>query len=387
MPSRSSRPLAFIAFFLAAGLVGAAKAATPLMPEDGSGRVEAWYFSQENAHFKDPRRWAEIEAISHRHGFRLESLERSYEWAQDVALFDEAGRFVGPADYPVSTPGMSLPWFDGLTRGVYDDENPEGPYRLPLARFEHSRSLAVAFPEGGALISGRLSGGEAYVLAGGGLVARARSFLVRTKGREVSHAEAHREVARDLGVLPENLLELPARRHLDLFLVPLPGGRVLLDDPRLVVPTLDEVLPQATGEERVRLEALRRFYTEGFTPSWARSSLPRMPYDAVELASLDRIAEILSTRLEVIRVAGRFSEVDSRKSGTSETVNFFNGFQGTDASGVHWMVTNQAEGLPSFERQWRERIRRESPARPVEVYFPGRYTPGAGIDCSGAIGR
>lgn len=392
---RRSPPLALIACFLAAVVVGplptsaaeAAKATTPLMPEDGSGRVEAWYFSQENMHFKDSRRWAEIEAISHRHGFRLESLGRTYQWTQDVALFDESGRFVGPADYPASTPGLSLPWFDGLSRGVYDDENPEGPYRLPLSRFARSRSLAVAFPEGGALITGRLSGGEPYVLSGGGLVARAQSFLVRVKGHEVTHDEAHLEVAKDLGVRPENLLELPSHRHLDLFLVALPGGRVLLDDPRLVVPTIDEVLPQTSGEERARLELLRQLYVDGFVPSWARNASPRRPYDSFDLASIDRIAAILSTRLEVIRVAGRFLEVDSRGSGTSESVNFFNGFQGTDASGVHWMVTNQAEGLPSLERHWRDRIRRESRARSVEVYFPGRYTPGAGIDCSGAIGR
>jgi hypothetical protein len=391
MLSLLSRPIVLAVLCLTIAPWGrhgqASDSRVPLMPEDGSGGVRAWYFSEENHHFKSAGGKAEIEAISRRHGFRLVSLGRSYEWTQDVALFDESGSFLAPAAYPVSTPGLSLPWFDGLTRGVYDDENPEGPYRLQPSQFEHSRSLTVAFPEGGALISGRLSDGRPYVLSGGGLVARARSFLSRMKSREVSHHEAHREVAKDLGVLPENLLELPTRRHLDLFLVALPGGRVLLDDPRLVVTTLDEVLPGAAGEERARIEALRRLYADGFTPSWDRGSPARRPFDSGDLASLDRIAEILSTRLEVIRVAGRFSELDSQRNGAKETVNFFNAFQGTDDSGTHWMVTNQAVGLPSLERHWRELIRLQSRARSVEVYFPGRYFPGAGIDCSGAVGR
>ena len=64
-----------------------------------------------------------------------------------------------------------------------------------------------------------------------------------------------------------------------------------------------------------------------------------------------------------------------------DSINFFNGFTGRNASGEVFQITNGGRGLSSLENYWRGLLAGYGAAR---VYFPGYYSSGAGLDCSGA---
>jgi len=347
----------------------------PLSAEDASGRVERWYFSEANRHFKNAQVWQEIQHIANEHQITLVSLGSVYEWVQDAALFDERGRFLKPAAY------QGEDELFGLTLGIsraWDESPDQVPYFLESEAIAESSSLSVSFPEGGALISGRLQSGEAYVLAGGHLVLRAQRHLTRLEGRPYSFQEAHERVARDLRVSPELLIELPSRGHLDLQVLALPGGVVLIHDPSLVAPRLKTLLHEASDSERQRLQRMISLY-EGTLMGASK------PYDDETLLYVERLERILSKHLRVIRVAGVFLESqEERPRGLVDRINFFNGFQGRDASGRFWQLTNRAEGLGVIERWWK-RLMQELLQEDAHVYFPGIYSLGAGIDCSGAL--
>ena len=54
-------------------------------------------------------------------------------------------------------------------------------------------------------------------------------------------------------------------------------------------------------------------------------------------------------------------------------------------STLAWVMTNEAKNLKILENYWAEIIHQHSAHHSVEVYFPGIYSLGAGLDCSGAL--
>jgi hypothetical protein len=379
---------------LAALLAGSQSAqSVPLSPEDGSSRIRKWYYSDQNLHFKFGQPWSQIEAIAKDHDLELVKIEYEYEWTQDILLFDLKGRLVETADYPDEGP-FHAPFYEGLTRGIYDEES--GAQKANRARFSSSRGLKYSYPEGGALISGFFSSGQPYVLTDTSLLNRAKKFIEYQEKRAVSEAELRRLVAEDFQVKPEHLYALRIQGHLDLQILALPGGKILLNDPRLNAGVLSQLLGEADGLERTRLEGIHEIYTAGWTryysdraPEHLRGKPmqeKRLPYDAHDMRILDEIAAQLSKDFVVVRVAGEFHEMDPKVDfQPREDINFFNAFHGRDSKGRYFQLSNSTRGLPSLEKYWKNLIQKEIGDTAAAVYFPGLYSRGAGLDCSGAV--
>jgi hypothetical protein len=121
------------------------------------------------------------------------------------------------------------------------------------------------------------------------------------------------------------------------------------------------------------------FYEKGHAKSG------QFPYHQLDLNMLDKIELALEKDLEVIRVAGVFNDWETGSYLKDEKINFFNGLQGLDPEGNHWVMTNEAKNLKILENYWAEIIHQHSAHHSVEVYFPGIYSLGAGLDCSGAL--
>jgi hypothetical protein len=358
-----------------------AGADTALIAEDGSGLVGRWYYSKQESYImRRPGVLAALEQVAKEHSFELFDVGRVYEWMQDVSLFDESGGFIVQADYPYnqSTVG-SDPIFEGLSMGVYGEDNTF--YRIDEAQASQwtsvSRIMQTTFIEGGELISGRRSSGEPYAILDELVLARAKAFQNRYGLRDVSDHEVRQMVAADLGVSAENLVALKAPRHLDLFMLALPGGKILLQDPRMVPVVIQEILDNksTSSTEAERLKNIRNVHIQALVAN-SQFHNGDLYNQAAEV--------LLSSGFEVVRVAGDFSEIQSDGIGEKESrINFMNSFQGTDPQGRHWMVSSPADGIPHLETYWTNLL--QAHANAPYVYFIGEYNAGAGMDCVGAI--
>lgn len=331
-------------------LFGASLEARSLFPEDASHVVKAWYFSSENRHYKNKTVWTQLEMISKKHNFELINIGPSYEWSQDSLLFDEQGSFL------ITPPIEDSSFLDGISLGIsrsWEEDPDRIPFRITQEfpfRFHSYRQLNLAFVEGGNLISGRFVNGEPYVIVEERVVSRAQKYIKAMKGIVISYKEAREAIAEELGVQPSRLYEIRSNKHLDLLMMPLPGGIILLHDPNKVPFVLESV-----------------------------AKLNSSPIDPYSFANdqLNAIENQLSDDFKIVRVAGAFEDLQ---------INFFNGFQGRDEKGNYWQVTNSAKGLKNLEEYWEATVKAHLPNENVSLYFPGIYSYGAGIDCSGAVG-
>lgn len=367
-----------------AGCCGAedtARPALPPFPEDGGRVMRAWYYSASAGPAP-----AALRAALGAEEVELRDIGYPYGWVQDIALFDSTGGLILQAELPPAILA-SL----GLTAGVFNTDDGHaaltslpaelaGALRLPYRRMEWT------FVEGGGLITGILPSGEPYAITTGSPVEGARLLFEHRAGRAISVQEAAKLVAADLRVRPENLFVVDYTGHLDLIITPLPGGLILLSDPRLTAVALESMLAAAPpAAERARLENIHRLYTEGWRPAQSCAP-PEYPYSDREVKTLDAVERALAGRLKVVRAAGIFREPELYQGSATagylaDRINFFNGFTGAGPSGEVFQITNIGRGLGSLERYWRGLLARHGVAR---VDFAGSYFSGAGMDCLGA---
>lgn len=347
--NQSKLHFVYLLILLSQVLTYVAIGAEPLFPEDGSKRVSFWYFSSSNRHFNNHKVWSELLKISSKHNFELRSIGNYYNWMQDALLFDQNGTLL------VMAPYSDQSFLDGINIGIarsWDDDQETAPLRITPDsnfKFKSYRQLSATFVEGGNLISGRLKNGKPYVLVDQTAVIRAQKYLSHKLSNTVTYDYAKKSVARDLGVEPKHLYELKTYKHLDLILMPLPGGKILLHDPQKT----SSVLKEYAGIHN-HASHIKDFETD----------------------KLSEIEDKLNEDFEVIRVAGAFENLG---------VNFFNSFQGLDENGVHWQITNSANEYKGLETYWRKVIKTHSPRPNTLTYFVGIYSTGAGINCSGAV--
>jgi hypothetical protein len=364
----------------------------PLFAEDGSQPMKVWYTD-----FNGGQPSPALKRALAAEGVAPRDIKFSYEWIQDVALFDAAGGLVLQADMP----GDILEQL-GLTRGVLNTEDgfpsltalsEEDAANLGLS----SRRMEWTFLEGGALITGRLADGQPYAIITGSPVEGARQFYERKTGKAISEARARELVAADLRVAPENLFVVVSGGHLDLVISPLPGGVILLSDPARTAGVIEKILAAKPPSAEVkRLQSILEFYSSGWQPLYSLHAPPSIagkpmgsrqyPYDSYDLKLLDDMEKALAGRLKVIRVAGAVNEVEADAHSAddfhvADRINFFNGFTGTTLSGKVFQVTNGTRGLSSLESYWSALLAAHGVTR---VHFPGSYSRGAGQDCSGA---
>lgn len=380
-------------FFTASMLSSTISHGQALSPEDGSMRIRKWYFSDQNYHYQKNETWLKIENIAREHDLQLIKLQNEYQWAQDLLFFDLKGRFVEPAAYPDGRFDEGA-YHGGLTRGIYNEEF--GITRSDPTQFLSSRSLKVAFPEGGALISGFFKSGEPYILTDESLLFRAQEFIKKSENLTLSLDEVKIRVAQDFQVKPQHVYALKAKGHLDLEMLALPGGKILVHDPRLNARVLNDLIPRSQGSERKRLESMLDIYTNGWARYYSDKAPPdlrgkpiqdkRLPYHPNDLRLLDAIQEQLSKDFTIVRVAGEFHEMEQKVDFfLKENINFFNAFHGKDAQGRYFQLSNSSRGLPLLEEYWKNLIQKELGDFSASVYFPGLYSGGAGLDCSGAV--
>ena len=353
---------------------------SPLFPEDGSSVVRKWYYSESNRHFKDPIRWKKIEAIARTHKFQLMNIGPFHEWVQDVLLFDTKGSFVAQAPYPF-IPGGESDLTADLTFGVANEDQllrVTTDYAQTYWKLKTSE-MATTFIEGGGLITGVNRDQLPYAIITTDVLGRARAFIKYRDGADPGVEKAKALVALDLKVDLERLYVVDSSSHIDLLMFPLPNGKILLNDPRKVSAALKSLTSKATEIEKIILDRMISFYEKGH----ARSG--QFPYHQTDLNTLDKIELALEKDFEVIRVAGVFNDWETGSYLKDDRINFFNGTQGLDPEGTHWVMTNEAKNLKILENYWAEIIRQHSTHREVEVYFPGIYSSGAGLDCSGAL--
>ncbi len=342
--------------------------AVPIFPEDGSLRSGTWWISADGADSLPGRE--KLDAALAKHGVRLRVSHFDYTYLQDVLLFDTDGRVMVQVD--MSRSGADV--LSDLTRGVY--ESGEGS----MAHYSEQdaqaaglvrRRLRGSLVEGGALITGRLPNGQTYAITPVSSVERTAKYL------RLSHSEAREAFAADLGILPENVVELsPTSGHLDLSIQAFSGGVVLVQDPSLTVDFLVEALQdlRSTPAERALIEEM--------------IAKARSDHDSHLQRLFDQNAESLRAKgLRVIRVAGRFSVPQDWRGGrrSFERVNFLNGTVGRGNTDEIFVLTNRAKDLPSLDRLWARKLSEWVSIDETNVYFVGDYSLGGGLDCIGVL--
>ncbi len=351
-------------------------AGSALFPEDGTGRVGRWYYSQESSYIMNrPGVLESMQSVAREHNFTLYDVGQYYTWMQDLLLFDVNGDFVAQAKYPFQFWYFgSDDLFRGLTMGVFsEDGGLNRVSEIEASRWTNvARTMESTLVEGGELITGIRKNGEPYAIIDRLALSRAQVYYNREKKKNYSESKVHELVAKDLGVSPKNLIPLKAPQHLDLFMLAMPGEKILIQDHRKVAPLIDELI--AKGEvpitEVARLNTIADSHrTENLKEVMHYNDLYDDMAKTLELSGFD-----------VERIAGDFSGlIPWGEKLTEKYINFFNSFHGTDERGVHWMVTSPAGGISSLESYWRELL------KGVRVHFVGHYTSGMGMDCTGAM--
>ncbi len=339
----------------------------PIFPEDGSIRAGTWWVTRDAENSLIP--FSELEGLLRRYEIRLGVSNFDYSYLQDVLLFDVDGKALIQPDMRRADPSalrdLTLGIYNGeenrLTR--YDEESAARDRRT----FRHLRGTLV---EGGALITGKKPDGKTYAITPIETLKRTQTFL------GLSEPEARQAIADDFEISVENLITLsPTAGHLDLSIQALPGGVVLVHDPRLTAHSLRAARadPAASPQEKALLDEM--------------IAEAEVAPDTFYQTLFDRNAEsIRAAGLKVIRSAGRFSIpqtwLNTRRS--FERVNFFNGTVLRGANDELLVLTNRAAGLPSLERIWAQALSQWIGLSPENVHFIGSYSIGAGLDCAGA---
>jgi hypothetical protein len=358
-----------------------AEASVPaLFPEDGSLGMKKWYFSPEVSELRNQQVQNIIDAFA-QEGVEAVNFKFPYEYVQDIAMFDQRGKFVFQA--PIIGDHR---YTNSLTMGVANEEY--GYVKILRVDEKHvkkqnlktGRTLPL-FLEGGGVITGRFDNGENY------LIMRETRFLANlawykdTVNAKGSEQEAKQYFAKSLGIHPENLVVLPAKvgtKHLDLYIKSLPGGVLLIDDPSSALPTLEKLYRSTKSESILnRIEAQKKFQL-----GTAYAHL---------VAQMDLAYSSLKNKFKVIRVPGRFASLKVMKSydGSyggnyiSHDTNYFNGVSAVKPDGSQFFIGNFSPNSPVLDEYWKDVLESVGIKR-SQVHFPVRYAIGSGIDCLGA---
>lgn len=364
-----------------------------LFPEDGSVRLEKWYYGEHTPsskrHLPGDERERLFQALR-REGVKPVFIDEDYDYIQDLALFDNSGNLLLNADYPADEDILV-----SLTFGIAGVPD-YGPLTLRKLTSEKanflgisSRKMEWAFVEGGGVLSGQFANGEPYVIVGNPVAERVLLYYEYLHGERPSDEFIRNVLAKDFQILEKNLFILPLSSHLDLTIKALPGGVLLFDDPRMVSSVLEEVLTQDGVEDRARLRSIHQFYTTGYQQYFTGGpnvgqpmGSPMKGYSDFELPALDRSYEILKERFQVHRVAGVFNEYNGY-SYKKEEINFLNGFNGLNQEGEKFFFTNR--GPKALQRYWSSLLEQFG-YDDSHIYYFGKYSSGAGLDCLGALG-
>jgi hypothetical protein len=383
-------PTAFLTLSL---LLSTGAQAVALFPEDGSLASRKWWISAQN--LPNQVDLPILQTALQSEGLEQRELESGYEWSQDISLFDEEGRFLVQAPYPVDGDVLV-----GLTAGVFSQTD-DFPSLRRLTSYQvrnlglELREMKYTLVEGGEMISGRKANGQPYALITDDVVERAQIFASSVLKRPVPKQEAHELVAADLGLKAENLHVVPFWGHLDLVIQAFPGGRLLVEDPSLAVAALEGASQRSDGAERAQLLALKELHQKGHVRYYSDTATdpairgkpmgPARPLvDDHEVKALNRAAEALERAgFSVRRVAGRFW-FDAGSWEPQMKVNFLNGAVGRGKSGGLFVITNSSRGLPALEDYWRGVLHEMGVARD-RSYFPGFSDDSSGFDCIGSL--
>lgn len=355
-------------------------AAVPLFPEDGSMGMKKWYFAPEVSELRNQEVQSIVEAFR-KEGVKAINFSFDYEYIQDIAMFDQKGRFVFQA--PIVE---DFRYTNSLTSGVANEEY--GYPKVLRVTEEHIKKQGIKqgrilpmFLEGGGVITGRFANGEDYLITTESRFQSNFSWYKDSRKPDASSQDAMEYFAKSLGIKVNNLFVLPAKigtTHLDLYMKSLPGGVLLLDDPQQALKVLEQVYKQSKSKSILnRIQAQKDF--EASTKYQYRVSKMKLAY------------EFLKERFTVIRVAGQFASLQDQRSydgkitGTylSEDTNYFNGVSAIKADGSQFFIGNFAPNSPSLDEYWKDVLESVGVKR-SQIHFPVRYAFGAGIDCLGA---
>lgn len=351
------------------GKAATARSVVSLFAEDGSAVIREWVYSGDSDYWKaqDGRNTRVLDALA-AEGVSPRPLPLSVDWLQDILFFSDEGVPILNAPYPSSESifrgEMALHIFneDGLS--IF-------PTRLAQIFAPVPRRLQWSFLEGGALISGRFLDGKPYVISNLALLQRLQRFIQYRQGLLVTETEARELLALDLAVDPQHLFLIPTLRHLDTFMMALPGGRILLHDLSLVESALRNALTETPfGFDRQMLLEMVEHNRASAEGSRALSD------------TTTQALKVLQTSFHVERVAGIFLTPAGLGRAAGETTNFFNGFHGrSPRDGEYFQVTNRSHAK-ALEQHWSREMARLS-IRPERIYFAGHYLDGAGLNCAG----
>jgi len=293
-------------------------------------------------------------------GDKPRQINYPYDYIQDLALFANDGTLHLNAQLPIDEDILV-----DLTFGI----GGTGDWGMHLKRLDpqHAKQMnlpfvqmKLAFVEGGGLITGQLKNGTPYAIITYAPYERAK-LTIESEGREANKENILTILAQDFAVKKDNLLLVPFSGHIDLIMQALPGGKILLHDPLQVLTILKTLQPNE------KIIEMMDFYRPN---EW-------------EIKNLNKIAEILSKKLVVSRVAGIFKQPSGQHFYQTDRINFFNGFLGKNPAGNTFVFTNKGNGISQLEKYWRNLLVSKGIKR-NNIHFHGNYNSGAGLDCLGA---
>ena len=347
-----------------------------LYAEDGSMPMHVWYHGENlDRHVIDGNLFKQH---LEREGVSLKSLNYPYDWVQDLSLFAADGSFLLMAPFE-----FDEDYCYGLTMGIFDDESgyphikrlrPEQAEKLNLK----TRQMQWTFVEGGEMISGQFANGETYAIASSDVLQRTLYDYHQRFQKEISPDEGKELIAKDFQIKKENLFFVESYEHLDLNIMAIPGGKILINDPKLVPETIKNIISQQKLNflEEKDLLGIKNYYENIYLlDAYQGRQLMRM---------LDKIEKDLESRFKIIRVAGKFLGPQYYTwGGARDRINFLNAFLGKNPQGNVFVFTNSAQGLHTLEKYWRK-ILNKFDIQDEHIYFDGNYSSGAGLDCLGA---
>lgn len=365
----------WVCVLMAWSLPTLASVQAPLFPEDGSQRINSWFYSKYEVEksYSEPDSFEAVKRAFAKHAVKVVGVDKKFDWLQDILFFDQRGNHLVLKD-----PGHGESFYGGLTGGVFSYEGP-GYFDLKMFRakdmpFKSVNSIPLKYSlfEGGGLISGKFKNSEDYVIVTHDRFQSVKYFIESQLQREISFQEAKEIVAKDLKLFAKNLFVLPSKvsgRHLDLYIKALPGGVLLID-----------------RDEDEKQDFLESLYTE----TKDQSLLSFLEYyrtkrDHFYNYSLPIAVEFLSEHFEIHRLYGEFRNIE-RISGyarVAKNINFFNGVSGVDPYGRSFYITNRAEASKILQSQFSNALSAFGFEESNIHYVGHYYLGGAGIDCLG----
>lgn len=343
-----------------------------LFPEDGSMPFSRWFYSKGKS---SPKSIEEITTTFKQEGIKTISFPH-YDWMQDILFFDQAGNFIEMARIPAQSA-----YFDDFTLGVFEDEGWGGRLtKLRQDEFSHFpeigiKNLSHTFLEGGATISGKFATGENYLIITQERMDKLITAYTHTIDSQKSPAEVLEIIATELKILKENIFLIPAKaglEHLDLYIKAMPNGVILLDDPAAKTSLIKNLYEETKNPEYLKILA--------FEESKNYQARKNVYNTKIEL-----VYNLLTPKFRVIKVPGRFFQMEEANYGITyleEKINFFNGVYGENQN--KFFITNKAQKTPELEHFWKRFLADQFNINEQNIHFIGDYSSGAGLDCMGS---